>query len=91
MKNSSNSLGQNAQYKEQNTDGTKETTLNDASRNIIMHHLNSFLDNDLEAVVSDYTNESVLITQVATYTGPEEIKAFFAGLMMHFPKQKSSF
>ena len=70
---------------------TKATTLNDASRNIIMHHLGSFQDNDLEAVIADYTNESVLITQDATYTGPEEIKDFFAALMIHFPKQQSSF
>jgi ketosteroid isomerase-like protein len=74
-----------------NAEEIKETTLNDASRNIIMHHLGSFQDNDLEAVISDYTNESVLITQDATYKAPEEIKDFFAALMIHFPKQKSSF
>jgi ketosteroid isomerase-like protein len=69
----------------------KETTLNEASRNIVMHHLGSFQDNDLEAVIADYTKESVLVTQDATYKGPEEIKNFFADLMIHFPKQKSSF
>jgi ketosteroid isomerase-like protein len=69
----------------------KETTLNDASRNIVMHHLGSFQDNDLEAVIADYSNESVLITQDATYKGPEKIKDFFAALMIHFPKQKSRF
>jgi ketosteroid isomerase-like protein len=72
-------------------DITNETTASDNSRNIIMHHLGSFQNNDLEAVVSDYTHESVLITQEATYTGTEEIKVFFANLLMHFPKQKSSF
>jgi ketosteroid isomerase-like protein len=70
---------------------TKATSLNDASRNIIMHHLGSFQDNDLEAVIADYTNESVLITQDATYKGPEEIKGFFAALMIYFPKQQSGF
>jgi ketosteroid isomerase-like protein len=69
----------------------KETTQNDALRNIVMHHLGSFQDNDLEAVIGDYTNESVFITQDATYKGLEEIKDFFTGLMIHFPKQKSSF
>jgi ketosteroid isomerase-like protein len=69
----------------------KETDLNDASRSIIMHHLGSFQDNDLEAVIADYTNESVLITQDATYNGPAEIKGFFAALMIHFPKKKSDF
>jgi len=56
-----------------------------------MHHLESFQHNDLEAVLSDYTNESVLITQDATYTGPDEIRGFFAGLVIHFPKENSSF
>ena len=69
----------------------KETNLNEASRYIILHHLASFQDNDLEAVISDYTTESVLITQDTTYKGTEEIKGFFAALMIHFPKQKSSF
>ena len=91
MKNSLTSLAQSARHEAQNRDGIKETALNDASRNIIMHHLSSFRDNDLEGVVSDYTNESVLITEDANYTGPVEIKAFFEDLMRHFPKQKSSF
>jgi hypothetical protein len=76
---------------ESNLNKTNETTLSANSRDIIMHHLGSFQNHDLEAVVSDYTNESVFITQEATYTGPEEIKAFFTNLMVHFPKQKSSF
>jgi hypothetical protein len=78
-------------HQEQNLNKTNETTLSDNSKDIIMHHLGSFQNHDLEAVVSDYTNESVFITQEATYTGPEEIKAFFANLLSHFPKQKSSF
>ena len=75
----------------ENVEKTKQAILNRASGNIIMHHLESFQRNDLEAVISDYTNESVLITQDATYTGLAEIRAFFAGLMIHFPKPASSF
>jgi len=89
--NCSHSLGQSAQNKELNTVETKDSTLDDASRNTIMHHLNSFQENDLEAVMSDYTDESVLITQEVIYKGTQEIKKFFTGLMTHFPKQKSSF
>ena len=60
------------------TTGAKETRVSTSSRNTIMGHLSNFLhDNNLEAVVSDYTDESILITQNATYTGPEEIRAFF--------------
>jgi hypothetical protein len=56
-----------------------------------MNHLASFQNNDLEAVVSDYTEKSVFITQEAIYTGPAEIKFFFAKLLGHFPKLKSDF
>lgn len=69
----------------------KATTLNDATRDIVTHHLGSFQNNDLEAVIADYTNESVFITQDATYRGHEEIRGFFAGLMIYFPKQQSRF
>ena len=86
-----NSLEQNIQLKEQTIDRIKTTTADEISKEVVMHHLNSFLDNNLEAVMSDYTNESVLITQGATYTGLEEIRVFFVGLIMYFPKQKSNF
>src|SRR3982751_4235312 len=66
-------------------------TVSETSRFIIMHHLGSFQDNDLEALVSDYTDESVLITQDATYKGPREIRGFFVTLMIHFPIRQSSF
>lgn len=79
------------QHQTLNQDKTNETSVSNNSRNIIMNHLGSFQNLDLEAVVSDYTNESVLITQEATYTGTEELKSFFSNLMTHFPKQKSSF
>ena len=84
-----NSLEQN--LKEQTIDRTKEATVDEISKEVVKNHLNSFLDNNLEAVIADYTNESVLITQDKTYTGPEEIRVFFVGLIRHFPKQKSNF
>jgi predicted SnoaL-like aldol condensation-catalyzing enzyme len=90
MKTYSNSLDQDAQHTEQATNGIKKSSLSDASENIVKRHLNSFLNNKLEVLMSDYTNESVLITQEGTYSGLEEIRHFFVGLSMHFPKQKSS-
>ena len=90
MRSHINSLEQNVQLKEQTIDSTKETIVDEISKEVVMRHLNSFLDNNLEAVMSDYTNESVLITQGATYTGLEEIRVFFVGLSMHFPQQKSN-
>lgn len=79
------------QHQDQNLNKTNTITAGDDTKDIIIHHLGSFQNNDLAAVISDYTNESVFITQDATYTGLEEIKAFFANLMIHFPKDKSIF
>ena len=84
-------LEQNVQLEEQTLDRTKETIMDKISKEVVMRHLNSFLDNNLETLLSDYTNESVLITQAATYSSPEEIRAFFVGLNKHFPKHGSNF
>ena len=85
-----NSLEQNIQLKEQTIDIIKTTTADEISKEVVQNHLNSFLNNDLEALMSDYTNESVLITQDTTFTGIEEIRVFFVGLIMHFPQQLSN-
>ncbi len=67
----------------------RDTILSEASGNILLHHLKSFQENDIEALMSDYTAKSVLITQDATYIGLEEIRTFFTNLIVYFPKQKS--
>ena len=72
-------------------DEHKGTIQSDVSTNLLMRHLNSFIDNDLQAVMLDYTDQSVFITQDATYIGLNEIKEFFTNLMIHFPKQKCLF
>jgi len=83
MKSNINALEQDVELKEQPID--------EISKEVVMRHLNSFIDNNLEVLLSDYTNESVLITQAATYSGPEEISAFFVDFSRHFPKQESHF
>ena len=89
--NSTETFGQTVQPISQKTDAIVKNTDSASSMNFLMHHLNSFLSNDLEAVISDYTNESVLITPTATYTGKKKISEFFAELIKYFPKQKSDF
>lgn len=63
----------------------------DITKGIISNHLQSFQNNDLKAVLSDYTEDSILMTQTKTYTGLKEIEAFFFGLLIHFPKGRSNF
>ncbi len=79
-----------AQYIQQEKTA-QQLTESEISKNIILHHISSFLDNDLETLLSDYTTDSLLITQDKMYTGPEEIKSFFINLVKYFPKQQSSF
>jgi predicted SnoaL-like aldol condensation-catalyzing enzyme len=69
----------------------KEISTSDVTKSVVMNHLNSFFENDLEGVLSDYNDTSVLITHTATYEGVDEIRVFFADLMKHFPKQRSAF
>ena len=88
MKDNSNLSEQNVQKEAIN--GNKKNTLSETSKNVVERHLKAFADNDLEVLMSDYTNESILITREATYTSLEEIKAFFIGLNVHFPRQKST-
>jgi hypothetical protein len=46
-------------------------------KNLLSHHLDSFLENDLDRVMIDYTEESVVITEQNTLKGLKEIKVFF--------------
>lgn len=73
----------------QSTVKNTESIRNSTSENILQRHLSSFKANDIEAMMADYTSESVLITPETSYSGLEEIKEFLIDLISHFPKQKS--
>ena len=62
-----------------------------ASEKVLLSHLQSFATNDLDALMSDYTEQSVLITHEQTYSGVQEIRSFFVELLTHFPKNRSNF
>ncbi|MEM7802395.1 MAG: nuclear transport factor 2 family protein [Chloroflexota bacterium] len=47
---------------------------------VLNHHLEGFSSGDVDAVMEDYTDESVLIMPDATYKGLDSIRAVFAGL-----------
>ncbi len=48
-----------------------------ATKKVLDHHLKTFQANDLEGVMADYVEESVLITPDRTYTGLSEIRENF--------------
>jgi len=65
--------------------------VNDQSvtKDIIIHHIDSFYNNDIEAVISDYTEESVIVTLEQTFKGLKEIRLFIKELVAFFPKGKT--
>jgi ketosteroid isomerase-like protein len=67
------------------------SALDKESKNLLLHHLHCFLDNDLESLMNDYTEHSVMITRDKTYYGKVQIKGFFSELMKHFPAKSSDF
>lgn len=51
---------------------------------VIQNHLQAARDS-VEAILQDYTDHSVLITQTATYCGLAEIRQFFTMLLKGLP------
>lgn len=66
-------------------------SLNKDAEIVLSRHLQSFIDNDLDTLMSDYTEQSVLITHQQTCKGIQQIRAFFTEIMKFFPKNQSSF
>jgi ketosteroid isomerase-like protein len=46
---------------------------------VLQRHLQAVLAGDLDAVVQDYTEDSVIITAHTTATGLNQIRSFFKG------------
>ncbi len=75
--------------KQQRTEVHAIVTHAEESGDVLQHHLSAFLQNDLSALMVDYSDESILITPDRNYTGLEEISGYLADLMGHFPKNAS--
>ena len=56
---------------------------------IVINHMDSFYNNDIEALMSDYTEESIIITLEQTFKGLKEIRLFISKLISFFPKGKT--
>ena len=62
----------------------------ESTSKVLDHHWVAFGANDLEAVMADYTDESILITPEKTYKGLKEIRDNFVFAFTVFPKGKST-
>ena len=60
------------------------------TRAVIEHHWKSFQDRDLDALMADYTDESILITPDKTFRGLAEIRVIYAQAFLVFPKDSTS-
>jgi len=56
------------------------TVIDEATQRVFAHHLGSFSEG-IDSIVSDYTEQSVLLTPDATYRGLEQIRDFFDGFL----------
>ena len=63
----------------------------DKTKQVLAHHWDAFNQNNLEEVMADYTEESVLITPDATFKGLAEIRKNFVDAYVKFPKDKTVF
>jgi hypothetical protein len=67
------------------SDSSHESIDEGNTQEVLDHHWETFVSNDLEGVMEDYTEESVLITPNATYSGLEEIRGNFINAFKAFP------
>lgn len=61
------------------------------TRVVLERHWQTFRQNDLEGVMADYTEESVLITPDATYRGLAQIRQNFENAFAAFPHSQTTF
>jgi len=57
---------------------------------VFEHHVDAFGEQDLEETMVDYTEESVVHTNMGTFRGREEIKGLFAELFAEFSQEGTS-
>lgn len=79
-----------AQPKETTEDRAEEIS-EATTKQVLDHHWDAFKANDLEETMKDYTEESVLVTPNATYTGLEEIRTNFVNAFKAFPRDSTQF
>ena len=61
------------------------TTNDKTTKDVLMHHLTAFGNNDLEEIMKDYTNESEVLTPDGPLKGLDAIRNFFADYFIVIP------
>ncbi|MFB9823185.1 nuclear transport factor 2 family protein [Halobaculum roseum] len=62
------------------------------TESVLDHHLDAFATQDMEEMLADYTDDSVVITNTAgTFHGLDEIRTLFEGLFAEFEQEGVDF
>jgi len=73
------------------TDVVEPPAPNEAkTKEVLDHHWATFQTGDLDEVMADYTDESILITPDRTFKGLKEIRENFVGAFKAFPKDSTT-
>ncbi|AUV82934.1 nuclear transport factor 2 family protein [Salinigranum rubrum] len=59
------------------------------TEDVLDHHLDAFTTQDLEEVMVDYDDDSVVITNMGTFRGLDEIEDLFSGLFDEYSQEGS--
>ena len=62
-----------------------------STQDVLNHHLQSFGGGDLNEILADYTDESVIITADGALRGLAPIRPFFEAMFAEFAKPGASF
>jgi len=82
------SCNQNSSTKESSTENPIDES---KTKEIFDRHWKAFGENDLEGIMADYAEESILITPDETRSGLAEIRSGFEGAFKMFPKDSTTF
>jgi hypothetical protein len=74
-----------------NTSPSASTIDEAKTKEVFDHHMKTFGENDLDGIMSDYTDESILITHESTLSGLDEIRKNFVVAFKMLPRDSTTF
>lgn len=60
------------------------------TESVLKHHLTAFAEQDLEGIMEDYADESVIVTNMGTVRGRDEIEGLFEDLFAEFSHEEAT-
>ena len=57
------------------------------TESVLDHHLTAFAEKDMDAILADYTEESVIVTNIGTFRGLDEIRGLYEDLFSEFSQE----